>query len=231
MPKICYDCGKELTKENLTAEHVPAKNLYHGFSEEKKKNLITVTACFDCNNTYSKIDQELRDLIAVKSDVLGEMEELTGKGVRSILNRSSWKDRVYLDVNGKAKSVSFDYETLKKLHIKNFKALFFRKYGFPLPKEYKIQIGTDGDEAKVKTIQVIHDYVRDGKDWEVSGSEDLFKFILKDITLDNGKGFYESGDFDKLVAIGGVLVYHDKIVAVVMAAKQEFIDSCNPDKK
>lgn len=223
---LCYDCGCNLTPENRTREHVPAQNLYEGFSDEFKKNRITVPACFNCNQKYSKIDQEIRDLIAVKSDNSDELKDLTGKGVRSIFRRKSWKERVHTDSNGNTKAVSFDYNQLCDLHVKNFKALFFKKYGFPLPNEYKISIGTEGDELdekKSKTIQCMHDYIRTDKEWEVSGSTEIFKYILKDVTLDEGKGYYESGDFDKLIAVGGVLVYHDQVVAVVMAGKKDLI--------
>lgn len=226
MPDVCYDCGCELNSSNRTKEHVPAQNLYEGFSDEFKNQRITVPACATCNGKYSKIDQEIRDLIAVKNDSEKEKIEFAGKGLRSILRRKNWKDRVYTDINGNAKGVSFDYNQLCELHIKNFKALFYRKYGFPLPKEYKISIGTEGDELDekwLKTIQCMHDYIRTDKEWEVSGSAEVFKFILKDITLEPEKGYYESGDFDKLIAVGGVLVYHDQIVAVVLAGKRDLL--------
>lgn len=38
--------------------------------------------------------------------------------------------------------------------------------------------------------------------WLLSGHEDVFKFILKDLTLNEAKGvFYESGDFDRLIRV------------------------------
>lgn len=226
MPDVCYDCGCELNSSNRTKEHVPAQNLYDGFGDEFKNQRITVPACSTCNGKYSKIDHEIRDLVAVKSDNTDELKELTSKGVRSIFRKKSWKERVHTDLNGSAKSVSFDYNQLCELHVKNFKALFYRKYGFPLPKEYKISIGTEGDELdskKLEAIQSMHDYIRTDKEWEVFGNAEIFKYILKDITFEEGKGYYESGDFEKLIAVGGVLVYHDQVVAVVIAGKKDFL--------
>lgn len=41
---------------------------------------------------------------------------------------------------------------------------------------------------------------------------------------------YESGDFDKLKGVAGLLVYHDDIGAVVVAGRKDYIEMCNPDK-
>jgi hypothetical protein len=229
MEKICYNCGRQLTADIATVEHVPAKNLYEGFGDEYKVNRITVPACFDCNNLYSKIDQELRDALAVKSEGPQQKQDLTGKGVRSILRRSNWKDRAYLNNEGQVIAVDFNYGELRQLHIKNFKALFFRKYGFPVPADFEIDIIADGDNDKVETAQILHDYLRIDKNFEHSGHPDIFKFILKDMTPDiPNDTIYESGDFDKLVGVVGLLVYHDDIGAVVVAGKKDFIESCKP---
>lgn len=185
---ICYNCGTELTADNSTVEHVPAKNLYEGFSDELKRNRITVPACRTCNNLYSKIDQEIRDAIAIKSDNIEERQALIGKGVRSIMRHSNWKDRTHIDISGNVIAVDFSYANLRELHIKNFKALFYRKYGFPVPGDFIIEIIADGDENLIGTAQFLHDYIRQDKEWEISGHPDIFKFILKDITEDEQQG-------------------------------------------
>lgn len=229
MSKICYNCGVELNAENYTVEHVPAKNLYDDFDDSFKRNRITVPACRPCNELYSKIDQEIRDILAIKNDNVEEKKELTRKGVKSIMRRSSWKDRVYTDEQGNVTAVEFNYDDLKSLHIKNFKALFFRKYGFCLPDDFVIEIVADGDENMIKSAQILHDYTRTDKEWEVSGHEDVFKFILKDITPNEEKQiFYESGDFEKIIGVAGVLVYHEDVGAVVLAGKKEYVESCRP---
>ena len=68
-------------------------------------------------------------------------------------------------------------------------------------------------------LQVQYEYLCNDNNWEVSGSAEIFKFIIKDITLEPGKGYYESGDFNKLSAIGGVLVYHSEVIAVILVKK------------
>jgi len=229
MAKICYNCGIELNKENYSVEHVPAKNLYDDLDDTFKINRITVPACKRCNGIYSKIDQEVRDVLAIKNDNIDEKKELTRKGVKSILLRSNWKNRTYTDELGNVTAVNFNYEDLKQIHIKNFKALFFRKYGIPLPQDYLIEIYTIGDEKFIQFAQPMHNYVRFGKEWEVSGHKDVFKFILKDITLDEEKGIYsKSGDTSKSVGVAAVLVYYDDIAAVVVTAQKDYIEKCKP---
>lgn len=229
---ICYNCSKELTKDNRTVEHVPAKNLYEGFGNEFKKNRITVPSCVECNNLYSKIDQEIRDAIAVTNGDLKQRKELTGKGVRSIFRHSNWKSRTHIDINGNVTAVDFSYADLCKLHIKNFKALFFRKYGCPVPGNFIIEVFADGDEALIASAQVIHNYIRQDKEWEISGYADIFKFILKDMTTDLEQHIiYESNNLDKLQAVAGLLVYHDDIGTIVVAGKKDYIDSCRPKDK
>ncbi len=230
--KICYNCGIPLTADIATVEHVPAKNLYEGFGDEYKVNRITVPACFVCNNLYSKIDQEIRDALAIKSDDPQQKKDLTGKGVRSILRRSNWSHRTHFNNNGQVVAVDFNYGDLRQLHIKNFKALFFRKYGFPVPENFIIDIIADGDDDKIETAQVFHDYLRTDKEFEHSGHPDIFKFILKDMTPDiPNDTIYVSGDFDKLVGVAGLLVYHDDIGAVIIAGKKDFVERCKPKRK
>lgn len=225
--RICYNCGKPLTPEIATVEHVPAKNLYDGFSDEFKRNRITVPACYDCNQKFSKIDQEIRDALAVKSDDPNQKQLLTGKGVRSILRRQNWKNRTYRNEQGQVIAVDFSYDDLREIHIKNFKALFYRKYGHPVPEEFEIDIIADGDnERKVEIGKVLFDYVQLDKSFEFSGHPDIFKFILKDLTPDiPNDTFHESGDLNQAVGVAALLVYHNDIGAILLAGKKEFIES------
>lgn len=226
---ICYNCGVELNKENATKEHVPAKNLYDDFDDEFKQNRITVSACNTCNGLYSKIDQEIRDVLAIKNGDINEKKELTRKGIKSIMRRTNWKERIYTDDQGNVAAVDFSYDDIKQLHIKNFKALFFRKYGIPVPDDFVIEIYADGDEDHIHFAQPIHDYLRKDKDWEVSGHENIFKFILKDMTVQEESGkIYESGKLENSIGVASLMVYHDEVGAVVVAAPKAFIEKCKP---
>jgi len=62
---ICYNCGKELEKKDVTREHIPSKNLFEGYDEKFKVNRITVSACYECNNKYSPTDEQFRNMIGI----------------------------------------------------------------------------------------------------------------------------------------------------------------------
>lgn len=230
MRKICYNCGISLSSDNATVEHVPAKNLYDGFGDKFKLNRITVPACLVCNNLYSKIDQEIRDALAIKNNDPNQKQRLTGKGVRSILRRSNWIKRTQFNNHGKIIAVDFSYNDLRQIHLKNFKALFFKKYGFPVPKVFEIEIIADGDEDKIESVRSLNDYLLIDKEFNYSGHSDIFKYILKDISIDkNGNSsIFESGDFDLIIAVVGLLIYHNEIATIVLAGKKEFIENCKP---
>ena len=222
---LCYNCGKILGIEDVTVEHIPAKNLYEGYSEEYKQNRITVPACLECNNFYSKIDQEIRDVLAVINDDINQKTSLTQKGIRSIMRKSNWKDRTFIDEKGNVVAVNFSYQDLKQIHIKNFKGLFLKKYGFPLPNDFKIDIITVGDEDKLQSVEEMSHYLRINKSFECSGHPDVFKFIISDITPDEiTNALYESRDFDKLIAIIGLFIYHNSLEVFIMAMKEKYID-------
>lgn len=225
MSEICYDCSNPLDKENKTVEHVPAKNLYEGFGEEFKRNRITVPACIKCNQKYSKVDQEIRDVLAIQNDKLDEKKELTAKGIRSILRRSNWKERVYTNEKGEVIALDFNYDELKQIHVKNFKALFYVKYGFPVPNNFEIEIITDGDDHLTKQAQFFYDYLTIDQEWRASGHEDIFKYILKGISINEANNIIEdSKDFEKLLGVAGILVYHDSIAAVVVAGRKDYLE-------
>jgi len=85
----CYNYGKELTEDNSSNEHIPAKNLFNGYPENYKQNRIIMPACIECNHRYSKIDQEIR----ANADL--HQQELTRQAVKLILRRNDWKDHVF----------------------------------------------------------------------------------------------------------------------------------------
>lgn len=56
--KCCTYCGGT---ENLSADHIPPKCL---FPEDRRQNLVTVTACQTCNHQFSKDDEYFRFVVA-----------------------------------------------------------------------------------------------------------------------------------------------------------------------
>ena len=59
---ICAYCG---SKENLTDDHVPPKNL---FPKPRPSNLISVPACTSCHSNTSKDDEYFRIKLCLRDD-------------------------------------------------------------------------------------------------------------------------------------------------------------------
>ena len=229
--KKCYNCGIELTKENTTREHIPAQNIFTGYPENYKNNRLVVPACFECNNKYSKIDQEIRDAIGIMNDNNVQQNELTQKSVKSILRKSDWVDRLHF-TDGKVKAVSFSYGDLKDLHVKNFKGVFFQKYGYPLPDNFEIEIMADGDEENQKLMgrtAHLYQYVTRGGTWKVSGHEDIFKYDIKAMAIAKNGDIEDNDDLKKAICVIGILVYHQTLMCVVVAAKKKFLKKLKND--
>ena len=66
----CYLCR---SKENLTRDHVPPKNLFPGLLPS---NLITVPCCRACNESFCKIDEQFRVFVSTPANA-----SETGKAV------------------------------------------------------------------------------------------------------------------------------------------------------
>jgi hypothetical protein len=224
----CYNCGVELNDQNRTREHIPAQNTFAGYPNEYKVNRLTVPACFECNNKYSKTDQEIRDAIGIMNDDNALQQELSRKAVASIMRNHNWPERIEWK-NGKVGGVLFNYNTFRELHIKNFKGVFYQKYGFPIPEEYEIQIIAEGDYDDLKLNNIakfLTDYVYDGGDIKFSGHPDIFQYKTKTITpMEDGLTINDSPTLDNALGIVGVLDYHKNIKAVIIAAKKDYLQS------
>jgi len=230
MIKLCYNCGVELTKENRTKEHIPAQNTFIGYSPEYKLNRLTVPACFDCNHDFSKIDKEIRDAIGVMNEDDPNQEEITKKAIEAIMREKNWTERVEIN-DGIVTSVSFSYEAFKKLHIKNFKGIFYSKYGIPLPEDFNIEIIAEGDfeDSKLSSIaNAFTDYVSDGGNFNVSGHPDIFQYKLKTLTpMYGGDQINDSPTLENALGVVGILIYHKNLKAVIIAAKKDYLKSIN----
>jgi len=224
----CYNCGIELTDETNHVEHIPAKNLYRTYPPEYKENLLTVPACYDCNiGLYSKIDQEIRDAVGIQNENDDLQQEMTEKAVRSIMRKSNWKERVFSIDNGKSLEVSFSYNDIEKLHIKNFKGLFYEKYGLPISDEHEIKIIAEGDEENEKLQRVdsyFREYINDEMDWTSIGHPSVFKYKIKAMIPGENDLFYDGDNLEDAIGFVCTMEYHGILKPLVIAKKTSFID-------
>ena len=219
----CYNCSAELTEETKTREHIPAQNLFGGYSDEYKKNRIVVPACIKCNNLYSKIDQEMRDFIGM---INFRRNEVTQKSIKSITRRPNWSERVNF-VDGKLNYIDFNYSELRALHIKNFKGIFYHKYGFPLPNNYDVEIITefDKDEELIGIAQILYNYVTYNKNWMKSGHKDIFYFNMRMMSItEDKKNVTDDANLDNAISVIAILVYHNFLYCIVIGAKKDYLE-------
>jgi 5-methylcytosine-specific restriction endonuclease McrA len=67
--QLCVICGKKVAK---TVDHVPPKNLF----VKPRPSLITIPACFDCNNSASPFDEQLMIYVSLQ---IGPEQDRTKK--------------------------------------------------------------------------------------------------------------------------------------------------------
>lgn len=221
MVTLCYDCGNPVSDE--TREHIPAQCFYAGYSNDYKKNRITVPACRTCNENYSKIDQHFRDAIGVKNDNNADAAELTRKSVSSILRSSNWQDKLVI-INGKVKVVAFDYVDIEKIQVKNFKGIFFSEFGFPLPQNFEVNVIIEGEKEEANSKELISGVMAvlmKDQNWKVSGNEKIFKYIIKSLDQETDKSI----TIKDTKFFAAVMDYHESISCLIIAQKNNAANS------
>lgn len=222
----CYNCGKELFEGDITKEHIPAKTLFDGYDNIFKNNRITVSACLDCNNKYSKIDEEFRNLIGVISRHESN-DRLTEKSVTSVLRKGTGFKRLHFGLYNKVEGVEFDYATIEAFHKKNFKGLFYHQYGYPLPDNYEIIVNINEDDNSEGTLSVIS-YLKNHFEWKHSGHPDIFSYCmqpLRDSISTEGMEDLTLDDDELLIAC--LMVYNKEHGALVIAVEKSHLELIN----
>lgn len=221
MENLCYDCGKPIKLEDEDKEHIPAKCLFNGFSDEFKLKRLTVPAHKICNNNYSKIDQELRDAIGIMTNNHTNNVALTSKAIRSILRKKDGIERIS-SKNG-TNYVDFNFNNLKDLHIKNFRGIFYNSYKIPLPEQFELEIVSVGDDDKISFEEVhkLYHAINDNfPKWEISGHPDIFKYKI--IVFDNNT-FCDFKINSNEQTVFSIMVYNQEIICIVVAATEKMI--------
>ena len=230
MIEICYNCGITLTDEIKTSEHIPPQNLYVGLSLEYKQNLLTVTACHNCNNKFSAIDSEIRDIIGVSNDSFTENQEITAKAVRGIVRQKTFLERLHFDSKGQIDSVKFYKQVSIDFHTKNFKGLFFKEYNSVIPENYEINIVVDSIDNNSKTMDlafIFHNFLRhDNPEWKFSGHVNIFKYLISGFMFDTSNKSIKTNDMQKSLGFAALLVYHNSVRVIIFCGRPDFIEYC-----
>ncbi|MBN1414853.1 MAG: hypothetical protein JW973_07115 [Bacteroidales bacterium] len=179
MTYYCYNCNSTITKQNKSKEHIPAKALFYGYNDIKYHlfKRITVWGCRDCNNQYSTIDEEFRNLIGTINNS-PQREALTKKSILSILRLKKNHPRLKFDNQGRIAGVTFDVAQLELFHIKNFKGIFYHEYGLPISDNYEILVNINEADYSDGLLGSIG-YLQNNFSWKKSGHEDIFRYIIQ----------------------------------------------------
>jgi hypothetical protein len=147
--RFCIYCG---SNEKLTLDHVPPKLL---LVKPYPKNLITVPACFRCNQSFQKDDEYVRtiaglDIRASQNRVarlkLGPVERSLRRpdatSFAEYLKRQSTKS-VVLNRNGAPMSevIDADRKRVDAVGRRLVRGLYYFETGHPLPQDAVITIG------------------------------------------------------------------------------------------
>ncbi len=211
----CYNCGKNFDKKETNKEHIPAKGLFEGYPDNYKDNRITVRSCISCNSSYSKDDEEFRNLIGTMNSEK-ERATLSAKSAKAIIAINKQFDRIITDYYGKIKGVEFDEANIDRFHIKNFKGLFYNEYKYAVPTEYKIISLTEPTD---NTYHLIH-YLVDNFKWKISGHRDVFGYIIQPLReLEQQSIDLIPNENDKIIL--ACMDYNSSHTALVVAVKQK----------
>ena len=225
----CYNCGKELSKKEITREHIPAKTLFEGYDENYKVNRITVPACFDCNNKYSPTDEEFRNMIGIIAKRKTN-NSITDKSIKSILRKENGLERLQFNPFGKVTGVEFCQQPIEEFHKKNFKGLFYYQYGFPLSDNYELAVNIDENDYSEFTLGVIG-YLKEFFEWKNSGHKDILSYCIQPFRLGinkTDKNDLELSNNENIIA--GAFIYNQEHAALVFAVRKEYLEKIKKRK-
>lgn len=224
MPKIrCYNCGLGLDKGNETREHIPAKNLFEGYDEKYKVNRITVPACSYCNGRYSPTDEEFRNMIGIIAKNIAN-KKITEKSVRSILRKDPLGQRLASDIYGKISGVKFNEVPIEDYHKKNFKGLFYHKYGSFLSSEYKLYVNIDENDWSHPVMAIIS-YLKELFEAQFSGHPNILKYTIQPFRLkiENPEKKDLVPYYNEYMYVG-LLEYNNEHAALMMAISRKWLE-------
>jgi len=147
--ETCVYCG---TDKNLTVDHVPPQLL---LARPYPENLITVPACFPCNQSFQKDDEYLRTMLCIDvrasknsaahsnlPAVLRSLQRASAKAFSEYLTRQA-ATSVILGQDGSPMGQVFelDKERANRAGRRFIRALYFHETGTALPRNAAIRVG------------------------------------------------------------------------------------------
>jgi len=218
----CYNCGIDIIDDKISREHIPAKNIFRDIDNRDNKaykNNLIVPACFPCNQKYSKIDQELRDVLGVISNDLTK-EKVTEKAFRSIMRRKDWNTRVTKESKNSRGIVNFSREDLEKTIEKNTKGIFYHEFKTPMPKDFSGNVFLY-EELNDELFKNVINSLKHANIEGISGNANIFKYKLR-ILDEFGKDVKDyNNNTQKMKSIVSTQTYYNNFQTLFIATKKE----------
>jgi len=210
----CYNCANYFELEDITKDHIPPECFSKVYPEEFKKDRLKVACCLKCNREYSKIDSELRDMIAFLKDGK-DNEEFLKKAAESIVRHK--QHGIDYEINEDETKINFKYDNLEKLFLKCYKGVFYHINGHAVDDKYvskvypKLLIEKPSDENNYfeKKHKELDKYI-------LSGSKEIFKASLLSTNIIDNKKTIFNNDFSKPFGISCYMVFHGIIDCMVV---------------
>lgn len=231
----CYNCGAKLSSDSKIdkidsnndvlrnhGEHVPAKCLFNDANDEQKMNRIKVPACFSCNNGFSGIDDELRNILGVTN--MEVASETTNKTIRVFERKNNYSEQFVLNELGNLEAVKFSLDPVNKSCEKNFKALMYHEYGV-LAYNFEILVDIRGDRinnnVEMPNIQfnLLYHFLIQNGDWKCSGHRDIFEYLILPTSIDENKNLVKENNISNASQYIMLQVYHQKMTALLIGGK------------
>lgn len=149
----CIYCGGD---KDITVDHVPPKLL---LTRPYPENLITVPACFPCNQSFQKDDEYIRTMLSIDvraskntaaqsnlPAVLRSLQRPDAKAFVEYLARQTNLSAI-LDQYGSpmGQLIELDNTRLNRAGQRFVRALHFSEVGTPLPVEALVKVGAKMD--------------------------------------------------------------------------------------
>lgn len=216
--KYCYICGRELTCHNRTKDHIPQKCIYEGCSNNKKKNLLTIYCCSECNTKLSSKEQELRNLLGITAEYGKQKEKIVKSSVKDLTLKKNHNRLFYGD--GKIIGVQFIKEDLNESAIKALKGIVLVLYNVLITNKFNIIVYSPNfDQGINDKIRIGPEIILRHEKWYKSGSEKIFRFKITCLDKNVNTVDRSNATIDKIQYIIAKLIYWEEIMFYVIANK------------
>jgi len=212
---------KKYPDNGETKDHVPQQCLYEGYPSSYKENRFTVPSCHKCNLDFSLVENELRDAIGISNEKDSFQNEITESSVKSILSRSDSKSRLIINEKGYVSGVEFNLDTLLPSHLKNFKGVFYKIYGFKVPENFSIHVLDTKQTNYFESLAI--KFLNKNVEWKFSGHEDIFKFKISLIKPDENGLLIKTENISESIGILCQLNYHKRFKITIIAFEKSLI--------